>query len=211
MRFFFPSITSCPSVQKFSLIPLETGLHKIWCQSLIEFDRLRPFPVIRRLLSICLPRSSLIEFDAVRSTSIKFAFLIFVFSYFRVFVISFHLKFAEREIIKRITKARKHEKIRLYELSTDLDKMTDRSLICLFSLRYRRSVQKLFASVLLDLWFQDIWCQSSIKFVRLRPFLVIRRLLSIFLQRSSLIEFDAVRSPSTEFAFLIFVLSYFRD
>ena len=36
--------------------------------------------------------------------------LFFVFSNFRVFVISFHFHFPNRQIIKRITKTRKHEK-----------------------------------------------------------------------------------------------------
>ena len=61
----------------FSLKPIR---HEIWCHSLFEFDRLRPFLVNHRLcggnrpifggVRVC---SSLFEFDAVRPTSTGFA------------------------------------------------------------------------------------------------------------------------------------------
>ena len=69
----------------FHSVLLFLWLREIWRQSSSEFARLHP-------------------------TSIKFAFLNFVLSNFRVFVIRFDLQFAESEIRKRITKARKHEK-----------------------------------------------------------------------------------------------------
>ena len=82
----------------------------IWCHSSIKFDRLRLFFVIHRVLAIVFPFFGVFEFDQVRPTSIKCAFLFFVFSNFRVFVIGFHVKFAENEIT-RITKELKHEKM----------------------------------------------------------------------------------------------------
>ena len=57
---------------------------------------------------------------------------------------------------------------------------------------------KIFSSVLLSPSRHKIWCHSLIKFVRLRSFPVIHRVLAIISPRfsgcSSLIEFDAVRS-----------------
>ena len=53
----------------FSSVPLYSSFREIWCQSSIEFVRLRPFPVNHRVLSIFSSRSSLFEFIAVRSSS----------------------------------------------------------------------------------------------------------------------------------------------
>ena len=64
---FFPSFPSLTYVQK-SFLPVcdNPPPRKIWCQSSIKFDRLRPFPIIHRLLSIFPSCSSSIEFDQVR-------------------------------------------------------------------------------------------------------------------------------------------------
>ena len=73
---FFPSLTSLPYVQISSVISLKTCHHKIWCQSSIKFDRLRPFPVIHRFYAIISPffggvrvRSSSTQFDRLRKPS----------------------------------------------------------------------------------------------------------------------------------------------
>jgi hypothetical protein len=64
------------------------------------------------------------------------------------------------------------------------------------SLRYLRCLLfKIFSSVvLLESCLHRIWCQSSSDFARLRPILVIHRVLSVF--PSCSIEFDAVRPTS---------------
>ena len=49
------------------------------------------------------------DFTRVRASSIKFDFLFFVLSNFRVFVIRFHLEFAENEVTRRFTKTLKFE------------------------------------------------------------------------------------------------------
>ena len=66
---------------------------------------------------------------------------------------------------------------------------------------------KIFSSVLQDSWFRGIWCHSSIKFDRLRPLLVIHRVLAIAFPfsggvrvRSSSTQFDRLRS-SLPFSF----------
>ena len=66
--FFFTSLTSFPSVQKSCLrFRCDQG-SQICCESLIEFDRLRPFPVIHRLSSIFFVA---LEFVTVRHSSIE--------------------------------------------------------------------------------------------------------------------------------------------
>ena len=65
---------------------------------------------------------------------------------------------------------------------------------------------KIFSYILLSSRDHEIWCQSSIKFDRLRPFLVIHRVFAVHFPvsrgvrvRSSSIKFDRVRSSSTQF------------
>ena len=100
---FFTSLTS---VQKSSL-PFRDNHPP---RNLIEkFARLRPFTIIHSVLAIDPPLKSSPEFARLHPTSIKFAFLFFVFSNFRVFVIGLPLKFPENEITRRITKTRKNE------------------------------------------------------------------------------------------------------
>ncbi len=73
------------------------------------------------------------------------------------------------------------------------------------------------SSLLLYSWFQEIWRQSSIKFDRLRPFLVIHSVLAIIPPFFGVFEFDRVRRSSTDFdqvrlsLFRVFELSCFRD
>ena len=108
---FFTSFLSLTSVQK-SFLP--------FCDNpppgnLIEkFARLRPFPIIHRLLAIAPPSISSPEFARVHPTSPEFtrvrSSLPFSFSCFRTFVIGLPLiKFAESEITRRISKTRKNE------------------------------------------------------------------------------------------------------
>ncbi len=108
---FFTSFLSLTSVQK-SFLP--------FCDNpppgnLIEkFARLRPFPIIHRLLAIAPPSISSPEFARVHPTSPEFtrvrSSLPFSFSCFRTFVIGLPLiKFAESEITRRITKTRNNE------------------------------------------------------------------------------------------------------
>ena len=52
---------------------------------------------------------------------------------------------------------------------------------------------KIFSSALLHSWFQEIRCQSSIKFDRLRSFPVFHRVLVTFSSRPSSFEFARVR------------------
>ena len=74
-----------------------------------KFARLRPFPINHSLLTT-IPRVSVVKkFTRLRATSPEFAFLFFVFSNFRVFVIGLPLQFAESEVTRRITKTRKYE------------------------------------------------------------------------------------------------------
>ena len=64
---FFTSLTSLPSVQKSSLLfRWNQPVAKIWCQSLIKFDRLRPSLVFHRLSS---PVSVVFKFDRLRFSS----------------------------------------------------------------------------------------------------------------------------------------------
>ena len=58
---------------------------------------------------------------------------------------------------------------------------------------------KLFSSILLSSCPRGICCQSSIKFDRLRPFLVIRRVFVIDFPFFWVFEFDQVRRSSTDF------------
>ena len=65
---FVTFLTFCSKI--FSSVLLSPSRHKIWCHSLIKFVRLRPFPVIHRVLAIMSPVffgcSSLSQFDRVR-------------------------------------------------------------------------------------------------------------------------------------------------
>ena len=100
---FFTSLTS---VQKSSL-PFRDNHPP---RNLIEkFARLRPFTIIHSVLAIARPLKSSPEFARLHPSSIKFAFLFFVFSNFCVFVIGLPLKFPENEITRRIKKTRKNE------------------------------------------------------------------------------------------------------
>ena len=59
------------------------------------------------------------------------------------------------------------------------------------------SVQNLFfSSDLLDPWFQEIWCQSSIKFDRLRPFLVFHRVFVIFFAAPEFVLVRPILNPT---------------
>ena len=67
-------LTFCSNI--FSLFLVSSRRHEIWCHSLIKFDRLRPFPIIHRLLAIVSSVfwdvrvcSSLSQFDRVRIPS----------------------------------------------------------------------------------------------------------------------------------------------
>ena len=94
---FFTSLTSFPSVQKSCLrFRCDQG-SQICCQSLIEFDRLRPFPVIHRLSSIFFVA---LEFVTVRSSSTEF-------DRFVVFVIISRFHFLNRKSTRMISKGRK--------------------------------------------------------------------------------------------------------
>jgi hypothetical protein len=60
----------------------------------------------------------------------------------------------------------------------------------------KASVQKSSLRSLPSTGVREIWCQSSIKFDRLRQFLVIHRLLAIFSPFFGVFEFDRVRRSS---------------
>ena len=67
---------------------------------------------------------------------------------------------------------------------------------------------KIFSSVLLHSWFQEIWCQSLFEFDRLRPFLVIHRVFVTFFAAPEFVRvcsslFEFVRVCSSSFYFLL--------
>ena len=56
----------------FSSVPLSSRHREIWCQSLIEFDRLRPFLVFHRLYEATFHFSVVKKFARVHQTSREF-------------------------------------------------------------------------------------------------------------------------------------------
>ena len=67
---------------------------------------------------------------------------------------------------------------------------------CLHFVTFVDFCSKNFSSVLQSSRRREIWCHSSIKFDRLRPFLVIHRLLAIISPFFGVFEFDQVRPSS---------------
>ena len=70
---------------------------------------------------------------------------------------------------------------------------------------------KIFCSILLYSQSHEIWYQSSSEFARLRPTLVIYRVLEAKVDFSVVGKFARLHPSSRHFDFLFFVLSYFHD
>ncbi len=150
------------------------------------------------------------KFTRVRATSPEFTrvrsslfFLFFVLSDFRVFVIGLPLLlFVEVKVTRRITKTRKLETtkkcIPLCECLPPHHKITGPKISC-DDLHVINFCSKFFIFHSTEITTPEIWCQSSIKFDRLRPFPTIHGVFSIFVPFFGVSQFDRVRRSSIKF------------
>ena len=142
-------------------------------KNLIEkFERLRPYPIIHRRFAVVFHFSPVKKFTRVRLTSTDFAIVP-------------DSDFIQRPISFDLYPRKKLAKFHLFRR------------FCGFEVG--QLLFKIFSSILLSSRRRQIRCQSSIKFDRLRPFLVIHRVLTTIFPFLGVFEFDRVRRSSTDF------------